>query len=185
MSSPRVDRAVIAFAAALAVLLTVGVAAASVPDGTGTIHGCFKKSGGDVRIIDPSAGESCGSSELPISWLQAGPQGSQGQIGDKGVQGQPGPAGLSGLTQDPKTMVVGDTAFADPVIGGFFKEVSCPEGTKVLWGAWSWELFISPKPPGDMESFPLSDDSWGFAVGASSQSKGTVASVFIGCAIAQ
>src|SRR5262249_46799147 len=155
----------IALAAAIALLLTVGVAAASVPDGTGTIHACYKKSGGDVRIIDPSAGESCVSSELLFGWLQAGPQGSQGEIGDKGTMGQQGVQGVSGLTQDPSTMVVTDTAFADPQIGGVFKELSCPQGTKVLWGAWEWALFQTPKPPGDFETFPLGDDSWGFAVG--------------------
>ena len=60
------------------------------------------------------------------------------------------------------------------MIGGFFKELTCPSGTKALQGSYEWEFLIGSDPPqGDVESFPLGDDSWGFAVGANSTYKGS------------
>ena len=35
-----------------ALLVTAGIAYASIPDSSGVIHGCFGKSGGDLRVID-------------------------------------------------------------------------------------------------------------------------------------
>ena len=59
------------------------------------------------------------------------------------------------------------------MIGGFFKELTCPSGTRALQGRYEWEFLIGSQPPqGDVESFPLGDDSWGFAVGANSAYKG-------------
>jgi hypothetical protein len=50
-----------------------GVAYATIPDGKGVIHGCYKKSSGKLRVIDTDAGASCGPAEEAISWNQAGP----------------------------------------------------------------------------------------------------------------
>jgi hypothetical protein len=89
----------------LMVLAVAAVAAAastyayaSIPDGSGAIHGCYKTGKGDLRVIDPSAGDACLSSETPLTWSQTGPQGvpgpqgQQGAQGPQGVQGPPGPA---------------------------------------------------------------------------------------------
>lgn len=83
--------------------LAVGgaVAYASVPDGGGTIHGCYSKYTGMVRVVDPAAtatlAQGCISTELPIAWNQTGPQGPPGP---SGPSGPPGPQGAPGATGD-------------------------------------------------------------------------------------
>src|SRR5262245_23005612 len=65
-----------------------GVAYASIPDGSGIIHGCVAKKDGSLRVIDPAAGGACNASkETALDWNQPGPAGSPGP------SGQPGPAG--------------------------------------------------------------------------------------------
>jgi len=77
--------------AAAAVFAGLGaIAYASIPDAGGVIHGCYKTNKGDLRVIDPSAGGSCQSSETPLDWSQTGPQGPQGP---QGPMGPPGPEG--------------------------------------------------------------------------------------------
>jgi hypothetical protein len=86
---------VAALAVVAAGLAAGGVAYATIPDSGGVIHGCYGKSG-DLRVIDPSAGGACRSSETPVSWSQTGPQGPQGLPGPAGAQGPAGPAGAAG-----------------------------------------------------------------------------------------
>jgi hypothetical protein len=57
---------------ALAVALG-GVAYATIPDSSGTIHGCFK-SNGNLRVVE-SAGD-CRNGENALAWNQQGPPGS-------------------------------------------------------------------------------------------------------------
>lgn len=80
-------------------VLAGGVAYAAVPDSNGVINGCYQKSAGDLRVIDPGAGQSCRPSEVPIRWSQAGaqgPRGPQGSPGPQGPAGSQGPAGPQG-----------------------------------------------------------------------------------------
>ena len=77
-------------------VLVGGVAFAAIPDSNGVINGCYQKNVGNLRVIDPSAGDSCRPSEVPISWSQIGPQGPQGPKGDTGATGPQGPAGPQG-----------------------------------------------------------------------------------------
>jgi hypothetical protein len=93
-----------------ALLLAVGaaggaaaIAVASVPDGN-VIHACYQVSGsgstvptmstGNVRIIDPSAGQSCNTAvgalpiEHSIDWNVTGAQGPPGTPGTPGVSGK-------------------------------------------------------------------------------------------------
>jgi len=67
------------------------VAVASIPDSSGVYHGCFKKSDGNIRIIDSNA-TSCSSNEIEMTWSQQGPP---GQPGAPGTAGQTGPRGPS------------------------------------------------------------------------------------------
>jgi hypothetical protein len=57
-----------------AVLFLGFVAYASIPDANGIIHGCYKKTSGQLRVIDEGT-SSCDSNETPIQWGQTGPQG--------------------------------------------------------------------------------------------------------------
>ena len=60
-------------AAAVAVVLGAGgVALASIPDAGGVFHGCYSKTTGGLRLIDPSKGQKCSRSEGAVSWSQAG-----------------------------------------------------------------------------------------------------------------
>jgi hypothetical protein len=77
--------------------LAGGVAWATIPDGGGTVTGCFQKVRGTLRVID-GANEICSSSELPISWNQKGPK---GDAGPQGLPGGPGPKGDRGPKGDP------------------------------------------------------------------------------------
>lgn len=83
------------------------LAVASVPDGSGVIHGCVlmggtvPASGPNLRIIDSDAAEHCITTastageptERPLDWNATGPPGSPGSPGTPGAVGLPGPAG--------------------------------------------------------------------------------------------
>ena len=61
------------FIATSVALAGAGVALATIPDsGTGVFHACVKTATGDLRVIDPSKGQACTSSEKAVSWNQAG-----------------------------------------------------------------------------------------------------------------
>jgi hypothetical protein len=157
-------------------LLAAGVAWATIPDGSGTIHACYSTSDKSLRVIDTGA---CGKHEAPVSWSQNGVQGLQGSQGPQGQQEDTGLQGLPGLT---RATGVGTEAQEDTVIGGFFKELTCPTGTKALQGTYEWEFLIGGMPPqGDVESFPIGDASWGFAVGAKSAYKGVKIFLLLDC----
>jgi hypothetical protein len=96
---------------------TVALSEIVGPDGV--IHGCYKVSNGQLRVVP--AGTSCGSGELVVEWNQtgpqgpAGPQGPQGPQGEKGDTGDTGPAGPAG-PQGPQGEKgdAGDTGPAGP-----------------------------------------------------------------------
>ena len=91
--------AVLGAGAALAAV-AVSVVYAAIPGAGGVIHGCYKTSHGQLRVIDNTA-ESCLPSETALSWSQtgpagpAGPPGPAGPVGPAGPPGPPGPAGMS------------------------------------------------------------------------------------------
>ena len=66
---------------------------ASIPSGNGTVHACYQKQSGQLRVIDKDAGDTCRSSEAAISFNQKGPT---GPTGPKGATGPAGPTGPSG-----------------------------------------------------------------------------------------
>lgn len=103
-------RILLILAGAGAALLAAGVAYASIPDGSGVIHGCYTKTStgapqpGALRVIDTGLGQTCQANEVPLNWNQqgvrgpTGPQGPQGPQGPKGPTGSQGPAGPQGQT---------------------------------------------------------------------------------------
>ena len=83
--------------AAIGFLLLATIAYASIPGSDGVIYGCYKKSGGSLRVIDRSV-TNCAKDESLISWSQTGPEGPQGPAGPQGPQGLQGPVGPQGET---------------------------------------------------------------------------------------
>ena len=84
---------------AAAVGLTIGLGGAvwaSIPDASGVIHACYKAQNGQLRIVDPSQGQTCVPSETPLQWNQAGPAGTPGAPGAPGAAGTAGPQGPAG-----------------------------------------------------------------------------------------
>ena len=51
---------------AITVFLGAGVVSATIPDGDGTIHGCFARSGGSLRVIDATV-TNCKSGETGLT----------------------------------------------------------------------------------------------------------------------
>ena len=115
-----------------AVAGSAAVAIAAVPGSDGVIHACYEvqQDGttpvagvGNLRIIDPSAGQTCdtpagaGPSEHELSWNVTGPPGPEGVPGSSGAQGATGPAGKT-VSIGGQTFTLGDgkalTAPASP-----------------------------------------------------------------------
>ena len=92
--SRRIQRIFVLSAAAVLVLGVI--AYASIPDANGVIYGCYKKSGGTLRVIDNATTQCDARAEIPIQWNQTGPQGPQGPAGPQGLQGPAGPQGPQG-----------------------------------------------------------------------------------------
>lgn len=65
-----------ALAVAALVIALGGAAFAAIPDSNGTIHGCYQKNSGALRVVDSASG--CRSSEVTLDWNQRGPTGPPG-----------------------------------------------------------------------------------------------------------
>lgn len=102
-------RGIIAVAAVL-VLGVGGFAVAAIPQGDGTINGCYNNATGALRVVD--AAGSCRGNETAISFAQQGKQGDAGPQGPQGLQGETGPTGATGAKGDPGEM--GPTGPAGP-----------------------------------------------------------------------
>jgi hypothetical protein len=66
--------------ALLALVVAIGgVAIARIPSSTGEITACYKRHGGDVRLIGEA--KKCDDTERRIKWSQRGPAGAPGKPG--------------------------------------------------------------------------------------------------------
>ena len=54
---------------------------AAIPDAAGTIHGCYDRNSGQLRITDTETNQpkGCSTKESPLTWNQQGPQGPAGE----------------------------------------------------------------------------------------------------------
>lgn len=153
-----------AAAGALAAAVVAGGVAWATPGSTETIHGCYQKNSGSLRVL--AAGESCRPSELALSWNQVGQQGEKGDAGAQGPKGDPGPAGPAGPKGDPGAAgPPGDTGAQgppgpagslaveyvyspegplQPVAPGdtMARRITCPAGTRALSGAYEASLLL-------------------------------------------
>lgn len=93
--------------ASVALLAALGAGAwAAIPGPDGIIHSCYRKHGGQLRVINASA--KCRHGEAALNWSETGPPGPRGgggarghtgprgSTGARGAQGVPGPAGPVG-----------------------------------------------------------------------------------------
>jgi hypothetical protein len=121
------------------------VAAASIPDGGGVIHGCYNKSGGTLRVIDSdNPTKKCSSTQLPLNWNQ------QGAPGPAGPSGPAGADGVSGYQQV-------SAVFTNPANSQTVGRATCPSGTKVVGGG----VFGSGGVTQSVNSsFPNGDGTW-------------------------
>ncbi|MGO9763653.1 MAG: hypothetical protein ACLP1Q_20565 [Solirubrobacteraceae bacterium] len=91
--SPALAAVTVALLAALG-----GVAWASIPGPEGIIHGCYGKHGGQLRVIDTTAGGKCRHKEAALNWDETGPPGPRGGRGATGPRGAAGPLGAAGAS---------------------------------------------------------------------------------------
>jgi hypothetical protein len=74
----------------LVVGLGLGVASASIPDHSGVIHGCYKRTAnGSITplLVYDSAKSKCPSNQTELDWNQKGAQGPPGPQGPPGASG--------------------------------------------------------------------------------------------------
>jgi hypothetical protein len=113
----------IVLAAVAVVLVSGGIAWASIPGPDGVIHGCYKTNNpaqGSVIVIDSAA--SCPSGFTALNWNQTGPAGPQGPPG----------------TSVQRVMVSDTEPQTGPGIVG--NSVTCPQDYYVTGGGWSFSL---------------------------------------------
>jgi hypothetical protein len=72
---------------------------ASIPEPDGSIHSCYSKKGGKLRVVN--AGKACKKKERSLAWSQAGPPGPPGPAGAVGTAGPKGAIGPKGAKGDP------------------------------------------------------------------------------------
>src|SRR5262245_1013288 len=96
----RIHRAAPALMLAASVALGAGLllAATTIPDAGGVIHGCYQDKKGSLRVVESAS--DCISPEVPIEWNQKGPKGDKGDKGDQGIQGIQGLQGPQGVKGD-------------------------------------------------------------------------------------
>jgi hypothetical protein len=72
-----------AVAAAVVAIAAGTTAYAAIPDGAGTIHGCYDKSSGALRVTDSATNtpKGCSNKEIALDWNQQGPKGDKGDPG--------------------------------------------------------------------------------------------------------
>jgi hypothetical protein len=85
-----------------------GVAFATIPDSSGTIHGCYNQSG-NLRVVESA--NDCRKNETPLAWNQQGP---------------PGPPGTSNTAFAEETSEVSTTSFGFTDLGGPTVTVNVP-----------------------------------------------------------
>jgi hypothetical protein len=111
-------RGVAAAVVVVAAVAVGGIAYASIPDANGVIHGCYRKTTGQLIVID-SGGKGCEEGWTPLNWSQTGPTGLTGPTGPTGATGATGATGptgaLSSAYMDAFASVNQVVALHDPV----------------------------------------------------------------------
>jgi hypothetical protein len=87
MPKTRVRVAVVAAVVVILVATAVGVAAASIPDSSGLVHGCYKSKAAtngthSLAVIDAAKTSACPSGYKSLNWNVNGPNGYSTQTSD-------------------------------------------------------------------------------------------------------
>jgi len=92
---------VVAVVIVVALAAAAGFAYATIPDGSGVIHGCYSltKGPGGLRVIDTAKGQHCNTGESALNWNQTGTTGATGATGATGPTG-PSDGGEGGTLSD-------------------------------------------------------------------------------------
>ncbi len=157
------------------VLALFGIFAyASIPSADGVIHGCYKKSGGILRLVEDSATQ-CSGNESPLTWNQTGdrgpagpqgPQGLQGNVGPTGPQGEAGPAGAPGMPGvSAATFATEQDIF---YIGSEYTQIMRKDLPAGNWVAIATTSIFSNTPTGRRQHYcemrngstPIADTTW-------------------------
>jgi hypothetical protein len=120
-------------AATLAVFLAAGGAAWAATGTGSTIHACYKKHGGALRLAT-----HCRRGESAVSWSRVGPTGRRGPAGQAGKTGASGASGTSGArgatgATGPSDVYAAGTAFKALTTSGVsYGQLSLPAGSYLL-----------------------------------------------------
>jgi hypothetical protein len=123
LSLLRHSPVLIVVAAAIAVA-SGGIAAASIPDSSGVIHGCYGTGANPsaaLRVIDTAQGATCSKNENSLTWNQTGPKGDKGDPGPPGPSemfGEGHPGGTNALACAATTLTVAAVPAGDYAISG-------------------------------------------------------------------
>jgi hypothetical protein len=101
-----------------------GAYAALSPVHNGVIHTCYRKSGGDLRVV--RAGARCGRREQALAFDQRGPVGPRGATGARGSTGKTGTSGKTGATGKTGRTGAGGQSATSATLGT--GNASCPSG---------------------------------------------------------
>ena len=77
-------------------LIVGGIAYATIPAANGVITGCYNKTSGALRVIDPSNTSCVAGTQTQLKWNQRGTPGAPGAAGAAGGTGAPGKDGAPG-----------------------------------------------------------------------------------------
>ena len=102
-------------AAVATIVVSGSLAIAAIPDAsTKVITGCYKKTTGELRVIDKAAKGTCNvKTEVELGWNQQGVKGDPGIAGLNGLAGLPGKdaSGAGPVTYDATGAVVGSPVY--------------------------------------------------------------------------
>jgi hypothetical protein len=96
-----------------------GIAYASIPDGGGVFHACYKKSGGQLRLVESP--KDCGPSETPAQWNQTGQAGQTGPTGPSGTS--------AGYAASGSHFLEADAPATEELVG----VSGLPAGSYIIW----------------------------------------------------
>lgn len=118
----------------LAVLGVGSVAYASIPDGSGVIHGCRNNLTRIVTVIDDST-QNCLLGTTPLNWNQTGPEGLQGPSGPPGAAGPAGPGSSFYRVLGSFPVPIGSTSASGKVECEFVQDV-------MVGGGYSFDINV-------------------------------------------